>query len=84
MPIPYSLGDAIDWKQFGKEAEAYVSPVPYSLGDAIDWKLISRGFGIFAHEIPYSLGDAIDWKHLNAASMPCWVMCHICWRVQED
>ena len=36
--IPYSLGDAIDWKLDGGELTEPQIQIPYSLGDAIDWK----------------------------------------------
>ena len=36
--ISYSLGDAIDWKQF-EDADVRVrEDISYLLGDAIDWK----------------------------------------------
>ena len=61
--VPYSLGDAIDWKpKLNSVAIAKPVLIPYSLGDAIDWKhqlLIVLSMGKL---IPYSLGDAIDWK----------------------
>ena len=36
--IPYSLGDAIDWKLGFVVITGVIGDVPYSLGDAIDWK----------------------------------------------
>ena len=37
--IPYSLGDAIDWKRPVRNRRlARRQCLPYSLGDAIDWK----------------------------------------------
>ncbi len=38
MLIPYSLGDAIDWKLNIPTIAILDSLIPYSLGDAIDWK----------------------------------------------
>ena len=40
LKFPYSLGDAIDWKEsfFGVTWIVCVK-FPYSLGDAIDWKV---------------------------------------------
>ncbi len=40
--IPYSLGDAIDWKRFANLLPQHENVVPYSLGDAIDWKLLEH------------------------------------------
>ncbi len=39
--VPYSLGDAIDWKQISTIDTSQPLIFPYSLGDAIDWKLKS-------------------------------------------
>ena len=36
--IPYSLGDAIDWKLLNPFLSSTDLIFPYSLGDAIDWK----------------------------------------------
>ncbi len=36
--IPYSLGDAIDWKLALLNYLIHLLRIPYSLGDAIDWK----------------------------------------------
>ena len=61
--IPYSLGDAIDWKR-GKTycVRSSILMFPYSLGDAIDWKRLAATNGAIRYSFPYSLGDAIDWK----------------------
>ena len=42
MELPYSLGDAIDWKQLPCFYFCDFYYFPYSLGDAIDWKLIAN------------------------------------------
>ena len=44
--VPYSLGDAIDWKlcRFVALLIDFLITIPYSLGDAIDWKLFDGGF----------------------------------------
>ena len=36
--VPYSLGDALDWKQQLVVQGGFVFLVSYSLGGAIDWK----------------------------------------------
>ena len=63
--VPYSLGDAIDWKLLVKLCkEIFHILFPYSLGDAIDWKLqqLITVLKLIFMALPYSLGDAIDWK----------------------
>ena len=66
--VPYSLGDAIDWKLDVDVVSVFFNHVPYSLGDAIDWKLSQDRSNICLRcLVPYSLGDAIDWKPHYAA-----------------
>ncbi len=64
--LPYSLGDAIDWKpeRFFSRIKVTIE-IPYSLGDAIDWKQPINGDDEWKTVVPYSLGDAIDWKLLK-------------------
>ncbi len=62
MAVPYSLGDAIDWKLgLGAREQTFLN-LPYSLGDAIDWKHYIDCHCFTLSSFPYSLGDAIDWK----------------------
>ncbi len=66
LKLPYSLGDAIDWKLSVSPNNALLKFVSYTLGDAIDWKPRLGCIYVRRFQIPYSLGDAIDWKqHTN-------------------
>ena len=50
--IPYSLGDAIDWKQGLFLLLILALRLPYSLGDAIDWKRATLRHCLLLHESP--------------------------------
>ena len=65
--IPYSLGDAIDWKLKDAHVDAEMSKLPLLARgrDRLETNVRFTQKVTISCTIPYSLGDAIDWKPLE-------------------
>ncbi len=60
--LPYSLGDAIDWKLHSCQPETAdeVTPLLARGRDRLETRVTATEW--LSSSFPYSLGDAIDWK----------------------